>query len=102
MTFWKRVFYYVPKRLKSKLDNRWRLGAFLRVTPGSDKKYISTSNGTLNRDQLSEWYLPVDGKVAELLGSLGFKAATTPMARRRSAPVSKNTSILTCGNIGHR
>ena len=48
---WERVFYDVPKRLRSKLDNRWRLGSFLGVTPSSNDDYISTSNGTVTKSR---------------------------------------------------
>ena len=49
--FGERVFDYVPKRLRSKLDNRWRLGTFLGVTSNSNENYIGTSNGTVTKSR---------------------------------------------------
>ena len=34
--FGERVFYYVPKKLRSKLDLRWRLGVYLGASPCSN------------------------------------------------------------------
>ena len=47
--FGERVFYDVPRRLRSKLDNRWRLGTFLGVTSNSNDNYIGTSDGTVTK-----------------------------------------------------
>ena len=45
------ILYNVPKRLRSKLDNRWRLGTFLGVTSNSNENDIGTSNGTVTRSR---------------------------------------------------
>ena len=43
--FGERIMWYVPKKLRSKLDQRWRYGVFLGRSLSSDQNYVALSNG---------------------------------------------------------
>ena len=73
------------------------LGPFLGSHPIATRTTLARRAAQLqSRGQSSELCPPADGTVEEFLVLLGFQAATTPMARRRSILALKNMSILTC------
>ena len=43
--FWEQVFYYVPKRLRAKLNLRWRVGTFLGNAQATNECFVTASNG---------------------------------------------------------
>jgi hypothetical protein len=43
--FGERIMWYVPKKLRSKLDQRWRYGIFLGRSMASDQNFVGISNG---------------------------------------------------------
>ena len=43
--FGETVMWYVPKKLRAKLDQRWRYGIFLGRALGSDQNYIGVNSG---------------------------------------------------------
>ena len=43
--FGERVMWYVPKKLRSKLDQRWRYGVFLGRSMSSDQNFVGLNNG---------------------------------------------------------
>ena len=43
--FGEQVFYYVPKRLRSKMSLRWRLGTFVGNHQNSNEALVASSNG---------------------------------------------------------
>ena len=43
--FGERVMWFVPKKLRSKLDQRWRYGTFLGRSLSSDQNFIATTSG---------------------------------------------------------
>ena len=43
--FGERVFYYVPKKLRSKLTLRWRLGTFVGNAQSTNEAFIAVANG---------------------------------------------------------
>ena len=43
--FGETIMWYVPKKLRSKLDQRWRYGIFLGRALGSDQNYIGVNSG---------------------------------------------------------
>ena len=43
--FGERIQWYVPKKLRSKLDQRWRYGIFLGRSMSSDQNFIGLANG---------------------------------------------------------
>ena len=43
--FGERILWYVPKKLRSKLDQRWRYGVFLGRSLSSDQNFIGLSSG---------------------------------------------------------
>ena len=45
--FGEQVFFSVPKRLRSKLCRRWRLGTYLGVVNSSNEHYVGLSNGNV-------------------------------------------------------
>ena len=45
--FGERVLYFVPKRLRAKLTQRWRIGTYLGLAPSSNEHFISTRNGNV-------------------------------------------------------
>lgn len=45
------VFYYIPKRLRSKLDNRWRLGVYLGIAMSSNENFVCASNGSVTKSR---------------------------------------------------
>ena len=45
--FWEKVFFFVPKKARAKLDHRWRLGIFIGVSTNSNESYIGLSNGNV-------------------------------------------------------
>ena len=49
--FGERGFYCIPKRLRSKLDNRWRLGVYPGTAMASNENYVSTSNGNATKSR---------------------------------------------------
>ena len=44
--FEEKVFFFMPKRLRAKLDLRWKLGIFLGISPNSEEKLIVLANGS--------------------------------------------------------
>ena len=49
--FGERVMYYVPKKLRSKLDLRWRVGVFLGTATRSNEAYVGTRSGNVVRSR---------------------------------------------------
>ena len=45
--FGERIIYYVPKRLRAKIDLRWRVGVFLGSAERSNEAYIGTRSGNV-------------------------------------------------------
>ena len=45
--FGERVYYYVPKRARFKLDLRWRLGVCLGIANNSNEYYVGLYNGNV-------------------------------------------------------
>ena len=43
--FGERCFYYVPKRMRSKLNLRWRVGTFVGNAQSTNEAYVAVSNG---------------------------------------------------------
>ena len=43
--FGERIMWYVPKKLRSKLDQRWRYGVFLGRSMSSDQNFVGLANG---------------------------------------------------------
>ena len=43
--FGEQVFYFIPKKLRSKLDLRWRIGTYLGNSTTSNEAYVAVSNG---------------------------------------------------------
>ena len=43
--FWERIMWFVPKELRSKLDQRWRYGIFLGRPMSSDQQIVGLANG---------------------------------------------------------
>ena len=43
--FGEQVFYFVPKRLRAKLNLRWRLGTFLGNSQSTNEVYVAAANG---------------------------------------------------------
>ena len=43
--FGERVFYYVPRKLRAKLNLRWRLGVFIGNAQSTNEAYVAASNG---------------------------------------------------------
>ena len=43
--FGEQVFYFVPKRLRSKLNLRWRLGTFLGNSQTTNECFVAAMNG---------------------------------------------------------
>ena len=39
-----RCYYYVPKKLRAKLDKRWRLGVYLGTSADSNEHYLGAWN----------------------------------------------------------
>ena len=77
--FGERVFFSTPRKARSKLDKRWRLGVYLGHAPNSNEQYIGLVNGNVIRTrsttrivQRSRW----DAKV--VLGILGTPGDLLP------------------------
>ena len=45
--FGEKVFWFVPKRIRSKLSMRWRLGTFVGVSNNSNEIFVADSNGDI-------------------------------------------------------
>ena len=45
--FGQRIFWHVPKRARSKLCMRWRLGIFLGISSSSNEVYVATPTGQI-------------------------------------------------------
>ena len=43
--FGEKIFYYVPKRVRAKLDNRYHLGIYFGQVSSSNECYVATANG---------------------------------------------------------
>ena len=43
--FGEHIMWYVPKKLRSKLDQRWRYGVFLGRSMSSDQNFVGLNNG---------------------------------------------------------
>ena len=43
--FGERVMWFVPKKMRSKLDQRWRYGTFLGRSLSSDQNFVATNSG---------------------------------------------------------
>ena len=43
--FGERVFYYVPRRLRAKLNLRWRLGTFIGNSQATNEAFVAAGNG---------------------------------------------------------
>ena len=45
--FGERVFYYVPRKVRAKLDQKWRLGIFIGHSTNSNEAYVGTASGSV-------------------------------------------------------
>ena len=46
-----RVFYFVPKKGRTKLDPRWKLGIYLGQCESSNESYVGVPNGNVRRSR---------------------------------------------------
>ena len=49
--FGEQVFYYVPKRARSKLCLRWRLGTYLGMAPNTNESFIANVDGNVMKSR---------------------------------------------------
>ena len=47
--FGERIMFYVPRKIRAKLDPRWRYGIWLGRAINADESYIATSDGRVTR-----------------------------------------------------
>ena len=47
--FGERIMFYVPKKIRAKLDPRWRYGIWLGRSINVDESYVATSDGRVTR-----------------------------------------------------
>ena len=40
--FWETAFYFIPKKLRAKLNIKWKLGVYLGDAPNSNESFVST------------------------------------------------------------
>ena len=45
--FGERILYYVPRKMRSKMDPRWRYGVFVGRSMNSDQNYIALTDGSI-------------------------------------------------------
>ena len=75
--FGEKVFFYVPRKARAKLDHRWRLGTFVGLSTSSNESMIALSNGNVVRSrsiarvvQASRWDKDAVLKVKGIPGAL--------------------------------
>ena len=73
--FGEKLFYYVPKRARSKLCLRWRLGTYLGISPNSDECLVANIDGIVTKSrtcarvvELSRWDADMVVKVKSIPG----------------------------------
>ena len=47
--FAEQVFYHVPKQLRAKLSQRWRIGTYLGLATSSNEHYVANKKGTVRK-----------------------------------------------------
>ena len=47
--FWERVFYFIPKKLRAKLNLKWKFGIYLGDAPNSNESCVGTWCGDVIR-----------------------------------------------------
>ena len=73
--FGKKVLYHVPKKLRSKLDLRWRAGIFLGTSNGTNEIFIGAESGAVVRSRSMVRVVPESRWSAASM----LKIAGTPM-----------------------
>ena len=73
--FGERVLWFVPKAVRSKLDQRWRCGVFLGRSISSDQNFIGLPNGNVVRARAIVRLVPEARWRAEFV----MKIAVTPL-----------------------
>lgn len=75
--FGEKVFFFMPKRLRAKLDMRWKLGIFLGLSPDSNENMIGLANGSVIKArsiarviEASRWDLVAVNKIRGIPGDL--------------------------------
>ena len=49
--FGEKVFFFVPKKARAKLDHRWRLGTFIGISSSSNENFVALPNGNVVRSR---------------------------------------------------
>ena len=79
--FGERIMWYVPKKLRAKLDQRWRYGVFLGRSLSSDQNYIGIGTGEVVCARAIVRVVPHMRWSPELIS----KISTTPLTFRSGA-----------------
>ena len=81
--FGEKVFYHVPRRARSKLCMKWRLGTYLGCSPSSNEVYVATVDGDVTKTRSvarvvveSRW----DAKAIEKVHGVPGKIISMPVA----------------------
>ena len=81
--FGEKVFYHVPRRARSKLCMKWRLGTYLGMAPSSNEVYVATIDGDVTKTRSvarvvegSRW----DSKAIEKVHGVPGKLIAMPVA----------------------
>ena len=77
--FGEQVFYHVPKKLRAKLTQRWRLGTYLGLAPSSNEHFVATKQGQVIRSR-SIWRVVEQSRWSSeaILGVVGTPSMMTP------------------------
>ena len=87
--FGEQVFYFVPKRLRSKLNLRWRVGTFLGNSQSTNECFVAAANGDVVKTRAVTRF--VEGYRWSATAVLGVKG--TPDCFRPSSPTESDVSV---------
>ena len=80
--FGEKVFYYVPRKARAKLDHRWKLGIFVGLSANSNESYVSSMKGNVIKARTIARV--VEGNkwdAVAVMNTKGIPGALNPMGR---------------------
>ena len=87
--FGEQVFYFVPKRLRAKLNLRWRLGTFLGNSQATNECYVAAANGDVVKTRSITRVVEGSRWSAQAV----LKIRGTPSCFRPSSPTDSDAAI---------
>ena len=95
--FGEKIFYYVPKRARSKLCMRWRLGIYLGMAQSSNEIFVATVDGDVTKARSAARVVESvrwDAKFIEKIRGVPGKTVSMPIPRQNTNTLKSTQNLM--------